>query len=59
MAEEAKQEGLVVVIEACDCPLREGGRSINHNGACLSRSRHLSASNRDGLCATAEVDKIG
>lgn len=47
------------MIEACDCALREGGHSVDHNDACLSRSRHLSASNRDGLSATAEAGKIG
>ena len=55
VTEEAKQEGLVVVIEVCDCPLREGGRSVDHNGACPPRSRHLSASKRDGLCAAGEA----
>jgi hypothetical protein len=43
-----------VAIEACSCPLREGGRSGDHNDACPSRSRHLSVSSRGGLCAAAE-----
>ncbi|KIJ99070.1 hypothetical protein K443DRAFT_680222 [Laccaria amethystina LaAM-08-1] len=48
MAGEAKQQGLAVVTEACNCPLCEGGRSVDHNGACLPRSRPLSVSDRGG-----------
>ena len=54
-----KQEVLAVVIEACSCPFREGGRRVDHNGACLLRSRHLYVSSRGGLCAVAAACNIG
>jgi len=54
-----KQEVLAVVIGACICPFREGGHSADHNGAYLSRSRHLYVSSRGGLCAAAAACNIG
>lgn len=54
-----KQQLLAVVIEACSCPFREGGRTVDHNGVYLSRSRHLYVSSRGGLCAAAAACNIG
>jgi hypothetical protein len=54
-----KQEALTVMIVACSCPLHEGGRTVDHNGAYLPRSRHLCVSSHGGLCAAAAACNIG